>query len=433
MRRTILLSLAVCALAIGVRVPLLLRIPPAAWAGMENERVAVALMRGDGWADPYAAGTTGPTAHVAPLYPLLLAGLYRLCGTYETATGRLAQQCFSLAVAICVLLLLPALARKLRLSVAAGWAAAFVGAWLRANQWNEVTGHFEQGLAALLVLGLIWGCASLQQEAWLPRRAILATGVLLGLTALLCPNLLLAPGLFFVVELVRRSGDRIRILRCCLILAVVCLAFVAPWAARNYLVLGGFVPLRSNFGLELAVGNRSGADGHTYAPGFTEMHPFSCAAEREHLVRIGELAYMREKQQQALTWIAENPSRFAWLTIRRAGLFWFTPDERWCSLEPRLWLSSRVYGILGFGMFLELVRLLWRRRPTGVLLSCIVLGIGIPYFVTHVEMRYRLPLVGLSALASCDLAAAIVHRVRGKLRWSTPSPPDSVVPPSLAA
>jgi hypothetical protein len=432
MRRIVLLYLLVGALAVGFRVPLLLKIPPAAWGGTESERVAVALLRGDGWSDPFAAAT-GPTAHLAPLYPLLLAGLYRLCGTYETAVGRLAQQSLSLAIATAAVLLLPALARKLRLSVAAGWAAALLCAWLPANQWNQVTGHHEQGLAALLLLGLIWGCASLQQEDWSDRRTILATGCLLGLTALLCPNLLLAPGLFLLVELISRSGKRGRILRCSVVLAAVCLAIVTPWGVRNYRVLGGFVPLRSNFGLELAVGNRPGADGHTYAAGFGEMHPFGSAAERQRLVRVGELAYMGEKQRQALTWIADNPGRFTWLTLRRVWLFWFTPDERWCSLELRLRLPIRIYGILGVGLFLELVRLLWKHHPAGALLACTILGVGLPYFVTHVEMRYRLPFVGLSALASCDLAVAVAYWVRGKPRQSAPSFPETAVPLSRAA
>jgi hypothetical protein len=322
----------------------------------------------------------------------------------------------SISLATLVLLMLPAVARKLGLSSAAGWVAAFVAACLPAHLWDEVTGHHDQVAGALAFLGLLWVFADLRQSGWSDRRAVLRAGILLGLTALLCPNLLLVPALFFSVEWARGEGERQRIFRCALILSAVGLVLVSPWVARNYLALGGFVPLRSNFGLELAAGNRLGANGHTYSPGLGEMHPFLSVAERDRLMQMGERAYMQDKQQQALAWIAAHPSQFGRLTLRRACLYWFSPDERWYQLDRKWRLSVRIYGLMGFAALLELARLLWRRQPTGRLLVCAVLGAGVPYLLTHVENRYRLPVVGLFALLSCNLGAAGSLWVRGKLR-----------------
>src|SRR5271155_2895798 len=105
MRWTVLLTVAVSVLAVGVRVHALQGPPPRWRPGTENERVAAALAAGNGWSDAFDTGT-GPTAHVAPLYPLVLSGIYRLCGDYETATGLLAQRSLSIALATLVLLLL---------------------------------------------------------------------------------------------------------------------------------------------------------------------------------------------------------------------------------------------------------------------------------------------------------------------------------------
>jgi hypothetical protein len=430
MRWNLVLAAAVCAVALGVRLHALWRLAPEeVGAGTENECVAASLAGGRGWADAFAAGT-GPTAHVAPLYPLLLAGVYRLCGTYQTATGRLAQEALSIAASTLVVLLLPRLARRLELSAAAGWAAALVAARLPANLCHEVTGSHEQVLATLALFGLVAACACLRRENWSGRRAVRVAGALVAVTVLLAPNLLLVPGLFFLVEGWWRPGERRRIRRCGLTLLAVAGVPVAPWLVRNYLVLGGLVPLRSNLGLELAAGNRPGADGYTYAAGFQALHPFFSAAERDRLTRLGELAYMRGKQRQALGWIAAQPGDFAWLTLRRVWLFWFTPDERWCSFDLRLRLPSRVYGVLGVAGLVELLRLLRRGHPAGRLLACAVLGVGLPYFVTHVEMRYRLPVVGLSALLTCSLAGATVRAVHARLR--PPAPPPAASRPPLA-
>src|SRR5262249_57133511 len=77
----------------------------------ENEQVAGALADGRGWSDAFDRGT-GPTAHTAPLYPLMLAGIYRLCGDYETAPRQFVQSGLTLALSVLAMLFLPVLAVK---------------------------------------------------------------------------------------------------------------------------------------------------------------------------------------------------------------------------------------------------------------------------------------------------------------------------------
>lgn len=405
MWKNLLLAMAVLTLAVTVQARVYTRLLPPNVV-TEDERVAANLARGCGWTDAFAAGT-GPTAHLAPLYPLLLSGVYRTFGTYETLSGRQAQAGLAIAAATLSLLLLPLLARRLNLSPVAGWAAAFGLILLPTASWSEVTGSHEQTVATFTLLALIGVLAVLQQEGWASRRAIGATGLTIAVAALLCPNILLVPVLFLGVEWICRASERKQILRSGLAIAAISLIGIAPWAARNYVVLGGFVPLRSNFGLELAVGNRPRANGHTYHEGFIEVHPFSNLSERARLADMGEIAYMAHKRQEALAWIASHPGDFVWLTRRRAWLFWFGPDERW--LRPGYSLRLRLVAVMGLTAGLALVRLLRRRDPAGRLITCGLLGVAAPYFVTHVEARYRLPVVGLFALLSCDLALAVVQ------------------------
>src|SRR6185437_10322514 len=54
--------------------------------GWEMGRVARALATGYGYADPFV-GYTGPTAWVPPLYPLLLAGVFKLFGVYTALSA----------------------------------------------------------------------------------------------------------------------------------------------------------------------------------------------------------------------------------------------------------------------------------------------------------------------------------------------------------
>jgi hypothetical protein len=410
--RTVFLGFAVAALSVALRVPVLLKIEPTAFGG-ENDRVARALASGRGWSDVYG-DATGPTAHVPPVYPLILQSLYRVFGTYETLSGRVAQQSCSLAVSVVVILLLPAVARRLGLPAAVGWSAAFLASWLPAHRWHHVTG-FDQGLAALLLFAVIVGCAALRDRGWQGSRFVLTFGVLLGIAALAAPNFLAAPLLFMLAELFRRRGERERVLRAAVSAGIVAAVVVAPWAIRNAVALGGFVPLRSNFGLELAIGNRPGADGHTYASGFYDLHPLGSPRERERVTGLGELGYMREKQADALAWMADHPGDFARLTLRRVYLFWFVQNDKWYRFSPTPMLGSRVYGLLGICLAIEMIRLLRRGHPAGPLLTCFVFGLGLPYFVTHVEARYTVPFVNLAALATCSLGWTSAQELR--CRW----------------
>lgn len=412
MRTQLILALAVVLLAVAVRLEALRHPLPPAPLGTENERVAAALAAGQGWADAFARGT-GPTAHTAPLYPLALCCIYKLCGDYETETGIFVQRGFSIALAVLALLLLPVVAGKLGLSRTAGWLAAFAGAWFPENVRVELTGRHENVAAVVALLGLIWCLADLRQRGWAGGMAWVRTGVVLGLIALLAPNFLLIPVLFFAAERIRSRAERGRIFRCGVVVAAISFVLVMPWMVRNYRVLGGFVPLRSNFGLELAVGNRPGADGHTYTAGIETMHPYLSADERTQLIEQGELAYMRGKQQQASRWIHDHPRQFLELTLRRARLFWVGTGENWLKIDiAGLQLSLELYIALAFTFVVELLRLLRKDPPVARLLICVVLGAGLPYLMTHVERRYRLPLTGLYELLSFNLGVVLLAGLR---------------------
>jgi hypothetical protein len=421
MRRLVLPAIGVCLLSVGLRVREARQMPAGAWYGTENECVAVSLASGKGFCDAYGPGS-GPTAHVSPVHSLLLAGIYRLFGTYTTASGRLAQACVSICLACAVPLLLPLVGHKLGLPPASGWCAALLAAWLPAHRWNEITGSHDQVVGALALLLMVWVLADLSQNSWAGRRVLVRGGLLAGAALLIAPNLALVPAFYAFVTVVRQRDERVRILRAGVVLAAMVAVVLAPWIIRNCMVFHRFIPLRSNLGLELAVGNNSLATGHTYSPAFSTVHPYGNPAEQARLLQVGEPAYMQRKGREALAWIGNHPARFAYLTVRRAMLFWFTTDETWYRGGLKLRLNVRIYGLMGVAVILELVRLLWKRDPAGLLLACTTLGAATPYFITHVETRYRLPIVGLFALLSCNLLVASVSALRRRPQQEIPEP-----------
>ncbi len=102
-----------------------------------------------------------------------------------------------------------------------------------------------------------------------------------------------------------------------------------PWTWRNHQALGGLFFIRSNFGLELRMGNHEGA-GATLdlsAQGGTERHPRTNEEEARKVQQLGELEYMRQAGREATAWIRSHPAEFLRLTGLRVAQFWLGPID----------------------------------------------------------------------------------------------------------
>jgi hypothetical protein len=376
----------------------------------EMVHAASAVYHGNGVADIFGTGT-GASAHVAPLYAYYLAGIYSVFG--ESPAANLPIQLLALAAASATVALLPAVARATGLPRATGILAVAILGLAPFAVDQDMDGVWEHTFSALGLLLTFFGVLRLQaadgRGVWI--RAIMA-GILLGGLALLSPSMV--PGVLFgiAVGCVQPAVARRQIRAASGLALLVSALVLLPWTYRNYVVLGGFVPVRDNFPLELYVGNDSYADGRTMGTldpshSFGERHPNVSPVERARYVELGELAYMREKQAQALRWIGQNPRRFAWLSGRRFRLYWFPPGD--LRFPRPLW-----YNVLGAGSFLGIVCLFLTRNLFRWQILGLLLGPSLPYLVTHFDTRYRYPTLWVSALLTSFVAVTVFHRTAGK-------------------
>ena len=82
------------------------------------------------------------------------------------------------------------------------------------------------------------------------------------------------------------------------------LAMLSPWLVRNYMLFHQFIPVRSGFGLELYIGN----NGYSQRWVNSALHPNHSDAELSEYERVGEIAYMDHKLQQAKDYIRSHPA-----------------------------------------------------------------------------------------------------------------------------
>jgi len=398
------------------------RMPPSqpnVWYGYETGRIAAAIASGEGFSSPLLPLKTGPTAFLCPIYPYLLAGIFKMGGVYSIRSHVIAQILNCLFVALTVF---PIYAIALRTF---GIIVAVFASWL----WVILPTALHMPIAYVWDTSLFTLCFALLFLATLALRGERRFYIwgLYGLLWSVCAMInatCLSVFPFFMAWLIGEA--RTRRVRWIWPASAALLVFsvgVTPWTIRNYLVFGRFVPVRSAFGMQLWEGNNPVAvDADSLS-----MTAIFNRTEAQKYQQLGEIAYMRELQSEAVAFMRSHPGETSHRILRRIGKFWFgatdRPNNTW-SLDPlylkALVVSNVVFVLLGF---LGAAKG-WRSRSPGLPPYWIVLFVfPLVYYLTATFVRYRFTIDPiLTVLASNGVASTLVWlRSRDEATPSTPS------------
>ncbi len=284
---TLIVAIAFVA-RVGFAVSQARKIPDAALAHVpfENETgsIAQAIATGQGYSNPFARNT-GPTAWLTPIYPWLVVVAFKIFGVFTIrAFYFLVFLNIVFSSAACV----PLYAVGKRI---AGVGVGAAAAWLWAIYPNAVMTPFEwiwdTSLAALLSVVLLWATMRLAESRRM--RDWCLYGLLWGFVLMTNPSLgSLLPFLLgwaayraWWKAASPRSAGKKWLLQPSAALAIAILCCV-PWTIRNYTVFHRFVPLRSNFPLELYIGNNENYDDlHPHYPGDGHEGPRDLALHQD--------------------------------------------------------------------------------------------------------------------------------------------------------
>jgi hypothetical protein len=379
----------------------------------ESGNIAHSLATGHGFSSPFRVDT-GPTAWMTPLFPLLLAGIFRLFGAY---TFHAWAATVLLNITCCTLACIPIYFVGKRIG---GIGLAAGAAWLWAIFPNAillpVESMWDASISALLVATILWATLALPESQRL--RNWCAYGLLWGVALIF--NATLA-GLFpflagwLVYRAHRQKRAWFKNTAAAVAIIILC---CAPWTIRNYDVFHHFVPLRSVLGLQLWLGNND----QTQDIFRGDLHPIYNSAEREKYISMGEIAYMQQKQREAIAYMLSHPAREAHLITYRAISIWSggTPYP----LEDFLGTPSlRFRGVLAFNLAAALgalcgIIILFREcSQFAVPLAAFPLIYPWAYYLTLALPRYRLPIDPIVILL---LAISIQHLAHLRKRSTAP-------------
>jgi len=350
--------------------------------GFEMGRIGRSLAEGQGFSSPFN-DTTGPTAWEPPLYPFLIACVFRLFGIYSRTSALVLLSLNSIFSALtCIPIFL--IAKRCfdeRVAVWTSWTWALLPSvifWCTRWVW-------ETSLAALL-LAIIFLLA-LEMAERDGMKPWLQFGLLWGIAALTNTALLSflpVSGLWVWYQRARLGK---RSLAGVVLASVIFAACATPWLVRNHGVFGKFVFIRSNFGAELRLGNGPGADG-TW---MDYLHPTKNVLEMRRYRDLGELAYVAERKREAVAYIREDYARFAALSVKRFIYYWAglpKAGENPVSafFRKSLFLASSVLAFWGLG------RALRQHRPGAWLFFWLVVFYPLVYYFVFPHPRYRHPI-----------------------------------------
>jgi dolichyl-phosphate-mannose-protein mannosyltransferase len=292
------------------------------WFGFETGRIARSIAEGHGFSNPLDV-QTGPTAWLTPVYPYLVAGVFKLFGVYTKTSALVTLSLNSLFSALICFPLFAAARRSFGSSVAV--TACWI--WTVYPYFIYIPSGFvwDTCLGALLATTLFLCALKLREQAasW---RSWLGFGVLGGFSALtnastltICP-ILGAWAIYPLWQKSRRSQpqDLKRWLSPAALVAAGLLLTLLPWQIRNYRTFHTQVPLRDVFWLEFLVGN----NGNTSSWMDIDVHPSINAEQKAVFARLGEIPYMHEKRREALAFLAQHPGLYFVQCLRRFVYLW---------------------------------------------------------------------------------------------------------------
>jgi hypothetical protein len=380
---------------------------------------------GTGWWP--ATRANEPTAHWSFLYVLFLAAVYSVFGP-EPLAARLIQALLAGALQ--------------------PWLAWRIGYRL----FGMRVGLVSAGLTAVYAYFVFYGGALVTEAfffvafLWVLDRATALSarpgaarnlwrwtvlGLAMGVSMLLRQAFMLViPAIFawlaWELAVRRREGGAPRLGlmsatgRTC-IAAVVLLACILPWTARNYRAFGEFVLLNTNAGFVFYWANHP-VHGTDFIPILGTGPVNYGSILPSGLEALNEAQLDRALLREGVAFVAADPARYARLSLSRAReyfKFWPSGNSGRASNLARLLSYGVVAPFLLAGAILALVR--WRQGgpggSSGALFLLLVAAVySMAHLLTWTLVRYRLPVDAVTMPLAAYAMVALFERQSRRLR-----------------
>lgn len=346
-------------------------------------RIARSIVQGKGFSSPTDLDT-GPTAWAAPVYPYIMAGVFKIFGLY-TRMSAFVMLAFNSVVASLTCWTLYRIGSRIY-NESVGRATAWTWAVFPYVIYWPVRIIWEVSLSTFLLSLALWLTIRIEGEA--RRRDWIVYGLVWGVIILTNTSLvILLP--FFLIWLLSqrpRSLPKFGGATICLVVALLC---ITPWTIRNYREFHRLLFVRDNLPLELHESNNEASAGLWTR----REHPGNDLDAMREFQQLGERRFMEKKKAEVHEFIREHPGKFLRFSLARVWYFWGAPPQFVVLGGYDLGFARHVEFLLAaLFAFAGLALTFHKRSRYAWLLAPFLIIYPLPYYLVNPFQRYKHPI-----------------------------------------
>jgi 4-amino-4-deoxy-L-arabinose transferase-like glycosyltransferase len=362
----------------------------------EAGEIGASLAMGNGYSwitekEHHQSKANESTSWEAPIYPFIIAAVFKMFGIFSTPSA-VVLIIFQIVISamICVMLFL--IGRHV-FNDWTGVLAALLFVLNPSAMHFIVQKIYTTPFYILFLLLFIYQLLKLA-EFPSPRRSIL-TGVICGIGILCVPIIIAFLPFALGWLLLRGKGEfKPRGISVCIIVLTISIT-ISPWQIRNYIIFDRFIPVRSNLGRELFLGNYG-----KELLGESAEKQLKTADEGKRSA-IYEKAFIKS--------LMDAPKIFFQRFSERVKTFWTALPRNGGPYKPKTGSLSEL-ALGAYYLFILLLGVagicITRLKNSGIqLLALGLLSLPIPFYLTWFSrFRYRFPVeVLLTIFASYSI------------------------------
>lgn len=373
-----------------------------------DERDYLELTRSMAEGRGFSTASGAATAYRPPGYPLLLLPVHLISGGSVPAMRMIGV--ISLAGAIWMVFLLGRRAH----SDAVGALAAVLMAGYPLLAYTATALYPQIPALFLLLLFLHLALQAISPQHLPPGRRLgyaAVGGLAGGLLTLTVPTF--GPFVLAILGWLawshRRAESRRRILRAFAISLFAIALLPAAWCVRNAVQLHAFVPVSTNNGVNLLLGNSEKVTA-TSGPG----GDISAYRQRADQLHLDEVELDRFYRDEAVNWITGHPARAAGLYVEKVVQNFSFRNELattgQSSTGKDLVSALTFYPLLGLALLRVLTLRTRPLRPVEKAALWVMIGQVLLLAVFFTRLRLRMPLDGLTILIAASAVVLLLQR-----------------------
>lgn len=388
--------------------------------GAEYDAIAQAIYSGRGFSDPFGE-PSGATAWMPPLLPYGLASLYTIAQGDRNLVVFLYYG-FQVFVVFIVAGVIARTASRLKLEYC---GLAILVAFFVTNFFPLFQVTHDSCFLLLVATTLVLGQDSCD---FCRTRDLLLWGLAGGLTALCSPALGVSWAVITLWSITSQFSLKSALQRI-LLCAGLSIALVSPWMMRNRVVLGQWIPIKSNAGFELWQSQYLDDDGvgdtRTLA-----QHPWvSNGKLRREYLEQGEVRFIQKKRDIAFEAIGSNPTEYVNRCWKRfVAIFVYYQPRGIMERMPNMLLANRLTHPIPIAAIVVIL-FTWQNQPRLAKTSVILYATYfMPYLVLGYNPRYAIPMICIQCLLILHAIAYFTdpQRQSGRREASTENFPHRI-------